>query len=161
MNKNDIIKWVLIAGAAYLVYRYLTAQTAAAPAATAGATPKEITAGAGAGTGSGAGTGAGASNTASTPTIAQALVAAATKLGYDPNADYNGYEWGYFWQRTPIYNGKDIGPTELGLSDTGKAPLSVAVAAVGKILSGVAGIDGLSRLQQAFGAYTPVSGWSM
>lgn len=26
MNKNDIIKWVLIAGAAYLVYRYLQGQ---------------------------------------------------------------------------------------------------------------------------------------
>ena len=69
MNKNDIIKWVLIAGAAYLVYRYLTAQTSATPAVAAGTAPKEITAGAGAGTGSGAGTGAGASNTASTPTI--------------------------------------------------------------------------------------------
>jgi hypothetical protein len=148
MNKEDIFKYVLIAGAAYLVYRYLsqsglftslTAQPAAALPAAATVVVPQITA------------------AKTTPDVAQSLITAAKAANYDPNGLYNGYQWNYFWQRAALYNGVDIGPTELGISETSTVPLSEAVKAVNTILAtGMKGLD-FSRLAQLL----PASSWSM
>ena len=146
MNKEDIFKYVLIAGAAYLVYRYLSQSglftgLTAQPAVVVPSTTetKQITA------------------AKTTPDVAQSLITAAKAANYDPNGLFNGYQWNYFWQRASMYNGVDIGPTELGISDTATVPLSEAVTAVNKILStGMKDLDfsGLAGL-------LPVSSWSM
>lgn len=149
MNKNDLMKWLLIAGAVYLGYRYLQssgllakilpgAQPGAQPDAAVlpsaaspviVATPPQI-----------------AAPVATTPTVAQALTAAMRTQGYDPQAAYNGFEWNWFWQRTPFYNGVDIGPTELGIGNTDKVYMSDAVVAIRKIVTGVQGLGLLESL---------------
>ena len=156
MDKNTIIKWVLIGGAAYLVYRYLDAQGyfgAAAPALPTPqpgqtvAPPAQITDGS-----------IPVTQTAPPPTgsaIVQSLKAAMAANGYDPNGQYGGYEWAWFWQRASLYNGKDIGPTELGISDTAKAYLSSAVTAIEKVLSpGLAGLQALMADRRMMSAWT-------
>ena len=149
MNKNDIMKYVLIAGAVYLVYRYLGAQAVQKDIAsgeqttppTPGTGTKEITDGQ---------TDAG--------DIAQSLVAAMQAAGYDPQGSYNGYEWNWFWQRSTPYNGSNIGPTELGISDTDKVYLTDAVAAIRKTLTGV---SGLARLESLMASPKMMSAWGM
>jgi hypothetical protein len=171
VNKSDIMKWLLIAGAAYLVYRYLQQS---------GVFGKpQVAAGAGDGSQPDTGVGTGAAKqieppastatVAQTPTIAQALTAAMKSTNYDPYADYNGYEWGWFWERTALYNGVPIGPTELGISDTTKVPMSEAVNAIRKILAGVAGLDtvgdtagvNLGVLNAMMSTPRMISAWSM
>ena len=154
MDKNAIIKWVLIAGAAYLVYRYLDTSgffgtaTPVLPAPQPGTTPPaQITDG---------------STTAQTVTpppssseITQSLKTAMTANGFDPNGQYGGYEWAWFWQRASLYNGKDIGPTELGIADTDKASLAAAVAAIQNVLSpGLAGLAALMADRRMLSAWT-------
>jgi hypothetical protein len=68
---------------------------------------------------------------------------------YDPTAAYNGYQWGWFWQRASLYNGVDIGPTEIGVSDTATVYLADAVTAIRKILAGVSGLGDLEALMAA------------
>jgi hypothetical protein len=122
---KDILKWVLIAGAAYLVYRYLTQMSASATQQTTAALP-DTTATAdttATTTTTPVTTVAKPETTAATPTVAQSWVAVMQTLGYDPQGSYNGYEWNYFWERTSIYNGTVIGPAEMGIGDTDKVPL--------------------------------------
>jgi hypothetical protein len=152
---KDLLKWVLIAGAAYLVYRYLSQMASSATQQATAALPDTT------GTTVPAATvvvepGTEPVTVAASPTVAQSLSTVMRQLGYDPQGSYTGYEWAYFWERTPIYNGTAIGPTELGIGESEKAPLSVAVAAIRKILSGVAG---LSRLP--FPSHQMMSAWSM
>jgi hypothetical protein len=153
MDKNAIIKWVLIAGAAYLVYRYLDAQGFFGTAAPALPTPQpgqtvaqaQITDG---------------STTAQAPpptssAIVESLKAAMTANGYDSTGQYGGYEWAWFWQRASLYNGKDIGPTELGISDTDKVFLASAVPAIEKVLSpGLAGLAAMMADRRMLSAWT-------
>ena len=155
MDNNAIIKWVLIAGAAYLVYRYLDAQGflgTAAPALPAPDTNQTVTPPAQITDGS---TTTQTSPPPSSSAITQSLKTAMTANGFDPNGQYGGYEWAWFWQRSSLYNGKDIGPTELGISDTAKASLSSAVAAIEKILSpGLAGLQALMADRRMMSAWT-------
>jgi hypothetical protein len=166
VNKGDVMKWLLIAGAAYLVYRYLQQSgfftTAAAPAVGAPGTDAAA-ADAAARAAAAAAAGGNAADqvvaaAAATPTIAQALAASVQAANYDPYASYNGFQWNWFWQRTPLYNGVDIGPTELGISDTATVPLAAAVTAIRSILGGVAG---LASLQTLLASPRMLSAWSM
>jgi hypothetical protein len=153
MDKNSLIKWALIAGAAYLVYRYLVASGylggTAAPEVlplTPGAQPP-------------------ATAQAATPLvvlseaqITQALSDAISYNGDDPAAAYNGYQWAWFFARSSIYRDVNFGPREMGLSDTETVPISTAVAKLHEIFS--TGVSGLGRLRllpsPAF-----ASAWSM
>jgi hypothetical protein len=131
MDKNSLIKWALIAGAAYLLYRYAVAQgwLGAAPAAgqiPEGTAPGATTTPAPATTE----TTVAPSTTPAVDAISQSLVAAMQANGLDPAAQYGGYEWGWIWQRAALNNGKPFGPTEMGISDTDKAGLAEAAAAI-------------------------------
>ncbi len=160
---KDILKWVLIAGAAYLVYRYLTQMSASSTQQATAALPDTTTT---AGTTVSTTTTttpttpvttvATPETTTATPTVAQSLITVMQNLGYDPQGTYNGYEWNYFWERTSIYNGIVIGPTEMGIGDTDRVPLSAAVAAIHKILSGVQGLSNLP-----LPSHQMISAWSM
>jgi hypothetical protein len=155
MDKNAIIKWVLIAGAAYLVYRYLDSSgffgtaTTDLPATQPNQTvvPAQIT--------DGSATTQTATTAPTSSEITESLKAAMTANGFDPVEQYGGYEWAWFWQRASLYNGKDIGPTELGISDTEKVYLASAVSAIEKVLSpGLAGLEALMADRRMMSAWT-------
>lgn len=110
MDKNTIIKWVLIAGAAYLVYRWAVTQgyIGGAPVGneslpldrTVDVTTTNVVA-------------------ATTPTAATiaASILAAPGFYYDPAGSntQNAYQWNYWWMRSSLTNHRDAAPMELGI----------------------------------------------
>ena len=136
---KGVIKIVLIAGAAYLVYKY--AESAgwlgvATPALPGVVTPpaNQIA----------------ATHPVDPSVIVQALRAAATANGMSADNNFGGYEWGWIWQRSSLYNGSPIGPAELGISDTEKVPIARAVSAIQAILPPVAGLGNLAAFASAW-----------
>ena len=110
MKTEDLIKWALIAGAAYMVYRYL-AQSGIFNALLPGAALQPTVTG-----GAGTSTSTGASASLDATTIYNALKAAIVAAGADPAAPLNGWDAAYWWARSSIYNGVDfIGPGQLGI----------------------------------------------
>jgi hypothetical protein len=156
VNKNDIIKWVLIAGAAYLVYRYLdsagyfgTAATAL-PASQPAVAPAQITDGSTATTQT-----VTAQAAPSTDAIAQALIASIQAANMDPSGSYNGYQWSWFYQRTPLYKNEVIGPTDMQLGQTETVPLAAAAAKIRAFLApGISGLSALMASQRFASAWT-------
>ena len=131
MDKNSIIKWLLIAGAAYLVYRYLQssgylsgASTTSLPQPSTGTalpqtstvvqTQQPTT---------------GVSVPAPSPALPPAVTAqdVAASLTAVPGFSYwglnnesgattqNAWAWNYYWQRASLYDGRFAGPAELGV----------------------------------------------
>jgi len=158
VNKNNVIKWVLIAGAAYLVYRYLQSSGILGGKALPAAEPEQEPAPTPAPATSVAPSTTVAASTTSAASISQSLTAAMQEAGYDPNAEYDGYQWAWFWQHSSLYNGAPLGPTELGIGQQEKVLMPVAVEAVGRALSGLHGLEMLRNLMA-----TPrmLSAWTM
>jgi len=169
MGKEDILKWVLIAGAAYLVYRYLQtqgmlgpAQSALPAAAQPGAEAVEPP--------------AGDDETPPPPPpppppaeeqepgipfgMARSLAESVTALGYDPTKTYTGHEWNFFWTRASVFNGVEVGPAEMGLLETQKVYIEEALRRMQAYLRSSAGVAGLPLAARARFAQVWGSGWT-
>ena len=154
MDKTSIIKWVLIAGAAYLVYRYLDTQGFFGSATPALPAPQPAT---GAATTTTAQVQAPAPATApSVDAISQALSAAIRAASMDPSGSYDGYQWAWFWGHTPLFKNETMGPTELQMGQTETVPLASAAAKIRAILS-----PGMAGLQALMADRRLMSAWAM
>lgn len=170
MDKDGILKWVLIAGAAYLLYRYLQGQgiigqpqdgllvVGPQPGSEAREEPEEPAA---------------AEDRVLPPIeeeelgvpfgLAQSLAESVTALGYNPAHTFTGHEWGYFWKSAAVFNGLEVGPTEMGLRETQKVYIAEAVRRMQDYFRRTfqaAGVSGLplsarARFAQAWGG-----GWT-
>ena len=165
MDKDGILKWVLIAGAAYLVYRYLQTQgiigqvqPALPPPTTPPIPPRAV----------------GDEEVEPPPEplalppaeeeelglpfgLAQSLAESATALGYNPANTFTGHEWNFFWTRASVFNGLEVGPAEMGLRETQKVYIAEAVRRMQQYFrTAAAGVSGLplsarARFAQAWG----------
>lgn len=167
MDKNQIIKWVLIAGAAYLVYRYLQTQ------GILGGQPKQLPAGdTQPGTSVAPGTTVAASTTGqATPPgaieVRRQDIVPLTDLSSDKlydyakgrmEADWDGKltisQWNWMVSQMTHTDQQ----TDLSFGADVPQPVTVGDYLSRRVQGGISGMD---RLEQAFGAYVPASGWQM
>ena len=156
MDKNTIIKWVLIAGAAYLVYRYLqsagylgASTTTAAATAT---TPATIA----------AATTAAAATTTVKPTAAEiaASIQAVPGFYYDGGGStQNAYQWNYWWMRSSLTNHRDAAPAELGVDPGLQMTADEYAQRVVNLYFSTSGVSGLDLLRLPSPAFA--AAWRM
>jgi hypothetical protein len=163
MDKNTLIKWALIAGAAYLVYRYAVAQgwiggTAAIVAPSGGGVQPD--------------TGAAPVVVSPPTTVTAAQIAASLQAipgfmywGPDPNSvtpganTQDGYHWNFFWKLASLYNGRDAGPAEVAASDNEQMTLADYSQRVYNLFFAPTGVSGLSLMRLPSPAFA--SAWKM
>jgi len=86
------------------------------------------------------------------------LKAVMEQNGYSTTALYDGYEWSYFYQRTPSYQGYAIGPTEMGLDEGQKIGLVAAAGRIGAYLTSGTPTTGSAGAGGGAGVSLP-AGW--
>ncbi len=173
MDKNQIIKWVLIAGAAYLVYRYLqnlqTQKAIASGEQTTQPTPQP-------------GAGVAPANTVAAPSPSAPSPSSAVEirrqdfvpvgdLSADKLYDYAKGRMEANWDGTLTISqwnwmvsqmtGTDQ-QTDLSFGVDVPGPVTVGNYLSRRVQAGISGMDRIARLEQAFGSYQPMaSGWRM
>ena len=158
MDKNTIIKWVLIGGAIYLVYRYLqssgylgTTATAATPQVAA-ATQTQVQAQTQTQTPA-ASTGPNASQIA-------AAILAVPGFYYDGGGStQNAYQWNYWWMRSSLSNNRDAAPAELGVDPNLQMTVDEYAQRVVSLFFSSSGVSGLDLFRLPSPAFA--SAWRM
>jgi hypothetical protein len=160
MDKNTLIKWALIAGAAYLVYRYAVSQgwiggstTAVGNASSTGT----ITA-----TTSSTGTAATASTSTPNRTTSEvaASILAVPGFYYDGGGNtQNAYQWNYWWMRSSVTNNKNAAPAELGVDPDLQMTVDEYAQRVVNLYFSTSGVSGLGLLRLPSPAFA--AAWKM
>lgn len=175
MNKDQIIKWLAVAGGAYLVYWYLTSYgpdgsvaeghasywstwfggaTAGAVAAGAGAAAPAGTTGAGAGAGTGAGATHPATSTPAQPVTLKDKILSAARV--TAGATMSADQWNYYRNivAPPALTGEQFGNAFPDPRGSGSAGDPNAAMTVDQFLArisaaGLSGVGSIVRVQSA------------